>query len=506
MGETRVDLHHLLEDLRDAYPGSLEETIVTEIVANALDSKATEIVFRPNQNDATLLVVDDGTGMTRKSLRSYHDLATTTKRRGQGIGFAGVGIKLGLLACDEVLTETRRGKTHVATTWRLSSKRRAPWRWIEPPGYVDERGTAVRLTLSNPLSTLLEEQAITEILIHHFAPLLDPTFAEVLSPSYPNGVRLKVGGRFLPLLNSPTGAVPITARVGRRRKPSAVGYMFRESDLPEDQRGIAVSTLGKVIKRGWDWIGVSPSAPTTVGGILEVPALAECLTLNKADFIRTGDRGAVYLAHRSAIQKAVAEVLTQWGYGDKAEEEKRQRKTRRLERDIENVLATLADDYPLLATLVERHRGGQRRLPIGAGGQGAVVPIAPEREAPPESDDASKAQERNGEQRSSPERSAGLPGSRGRRRPARYSLTIRFEHRRDDPSLGRLVESTVWVNEAHAAYGRAVATRSEPYHIAVTVAMALAPLAVESDFVHGFVTEFLAKWGAGEVQTKRRSK
>lgn len=36
MGETRVDLLHLLEDLRDAYPGSLEETILTEIVANSL--------------------------------------------------------------------------------------------------------------------------------------------------------------------------------------------------------------------------------------------------------------------------------------------------------------------------------------------------------------------------------------------------------------------------------------------------------------------------------------
>src|SRR5436190_873722 len=33
MGETRVDLLHLLEDLRDAYPGSIEETILTEIVA-----------------------------------------------------------------------------------------------------------------------------------------------------------------------------------------------------------------------------------------------------------------------------------------------------------------------------------------------------------------------------------------------------------------------------------------------------------------------------------------
>ncbi len=34
MGETRVDLLHLLEDLRDAYPGELEETIITEIVIN----------------------------------------------------------------------------------------------------------------------------------------------------------------------------------------------------------------------------------------------------------------------------------------------------------------------------------------------------------------------------------------------------------------------------------------------------------------------------------------
>ena len=45
MGETRVDLQHLLEDLRDAYPGSLEETILTEIMANALDSGSTQISF-----------------------------------------------------------------------------------------------------------------------------------------------------------------------------------------------------------------------------------------------------------------------------------------------------------------------------------------------------------------------------------------------------------------------------------------------------------------------------
>ncbi len=43
MGQTRVDLQHLLEDLRDAYPDAIEETILSEVVANSLDSGATSV-------------------------------------------------------------------------------------------------------------------------------------------------------------------------------------------------------------------------------------------------------------------------------------------------------------------------------------------------------------------------------------------------------------------------------------------------------------------------------
>ncbi len=136
MGETRVDLLHLLEDLRDAYPGELEETIITEIVANALDADASRIVMDANPSEGTLTVIDNGSGMPRKNLVRYHDIASSTKRRGQGIGFAGVGIKLGLLVCKEVLTETKRGQTHVSTTWHLSSRHRAPWKWVPPTGLV----------------------------------------------------------------------------------------------------------------------------------------------------------------------------------------------------------------------------------------------------------------------------------------------------------------------------------------------------------------------------------
>ena len=133
MGQTRVDLQHLLEDIRDAYPGSLEETIVTEIVANSLDSGASTLRLETDAADATLTVIDDGSGMARRELARYHDIAASTKTKGEGIGFAGVGIKLGILASEEVLTETRRGAGHVATSWRLASRHKAPWHWVPPP-------------------------------------------------------------------------------------------------------------------------------------------------------------------------------------------------------------------------------------------------------------------------------------------------------------------------------------------------------------------------------------
>src|SRR5947209_11746688 len=176
MGETRVDLLHLIEDLRDAYPGSLEETILTEIVANSLDSRASRVSVATDAAQSSLTVIDNGAGMRRRELARYHDVAASAKIRGQGIGFAGVGIKLGLLVCEEVLTETRRGKSHVATSWHMASRHRAPWKWVPVPGLLAERGTAVRLKLGNPLSPLLDAGFLEGTLRRHFQPLLDPAF------------------------------------------------------------------------------------------------------------------------------------------------------------------------------------------------------------------------------------------------------------------------------------------------------------------------------------------
>ena len=528
MGETRVDLQHLLEDLRDAYPGSLEETILTEVMANSLDSGATEIAFETDQSLRTLTAIDNGSGMQRRELARYHDIAASSKTRGDGIGFAGVGIKLGLLICAEVLTETRRGKTHVASAWYLSSRHRAPWKWTEPPGMIAARGTAVRLRLQNALSPLLDPGFLEFTLRRHFQPLLDPNFDDFLATHYPKGVAIRVNQRQLQkqIWHAPLSA-PLSMRLMRRRKPSALGYLIRDDvPLPDDRRGLAISTYGKVIRRGWDWLGMTPTAPECVGGLIEAPELAACLTLNKGDFIRAGVRGATYLGFRKAIQEVVGSQLAVWGDGRGATDEAPPREVWPLRRDLAQVLEDLAIDFPLLGSLVEQRAGGQRRLPLGVRGSAgngrafvaAALANATESEhkesAAPAPAVEEKAQDQNpttrepGAEFGRPESAIELPSKKITRRPAHYGLDIQFEDRVDDVELGRLTESTVWVNRTHPAYRRAQASHSIGYHIALAVAMALAPWAVDASQQHAFVTAFLSRWGEalGDSKALRRSR
>ncbi|MGH7816424.1 MAG: ATP-binding protein [Candidatus Binatia bacterium] len=515
MGETRVDLQHLLEDLRDAYPGSIEETILTEIMANSLDSGATEVGFATDQTLRTLTAIDNGSGMQRRELARYHNIASSTKTRGEGIGFAGVGIKLGLLVCAEVFTEARRGKTHVASSWYLSSRHRAPWKWIAPLGLIAERGTAVRLKVQNALSPLLDPGFLETTLRRHYQPLLDPTFDEFMAAHYPKGIAIQVNRRELPKQrwSAPLSAA-LEIRLMRRRKPSALGYLIRDDlSLPEERRGLAISTYGKVIRRGWDWLGLTPTAAELIGGLIEVPELAACLTLNKGDFIRAGARGATYLGFRKAIQEVVGKQLAAWGDGRGSSEEAPPREVRPLQRDLAQLLEDLAIDFPLLGSLVEQRAGGQKRLPLGvrtSNGDGrafvaASVATSAESGAsetaetiPPGSEGLSTGTPTVNEPAAEfarQEQAIELPSKTFSRRPAHYGLDIRFEDRAEDIELGRLTESTVWVNRAHPAYRRAQASHSIGYHIALAVAMALAPLAVDATNQHGFISAFLTRWG-----------
>jgi Histidine kinase-, DNA gyrase B-, and HSP90-like ATPase len=528
MGETRVDLLHLLEDLRDAYLGTAEETLLTEVVANSLDSGAGSVTLTADPSARLLTIVDDGRGMRRRELSRYHDLAASTKVRGDTIGFAGVGIKIGLLLSEHVVTEARVGRQHVATTWGLASRHRAPWKWMAPPGLVGARGTAVRFTLDNGLSPLLDPGYLEATLRRHFEPLLTPSLSSFLAARYPAGVRLAINGRpLLPEADTDGEAATISVRLGRQRKPAALGWLVRApSAVGGERAGLAISTLGKVIKRGWEWLGLTPASPERLTGLIEVPGLAQCLTLNKADFVRGGPRGAVYLSYRKAIQEAVSRQLSAWGDTGEASDAGRRRVARPVERDLERVLSDLAVDFPLLAALVESRRGGQRRLPASAASDRAddrIEHFGPDRvgvAGPPMTAEPSEgggqtppAPGARGADRqptsvaATPLSDASRPSTASTtRRSGHYGLALDFEHRPDDPEPARLVESTIWVNDAHPAYRRAAASRSEGYHLAVATALALAPLAVDPAKEHAFVTAFLSAWGDAIERRPRRAR
>ena len=194
MGETRVNLKHLLEDIRDTYPFPQEEAIIVELIANALDSGASQIRFVIDPEHRTMSILDNGKGMTDRDLEEYHDIAATTKIRGKGIGFAGVGVKLSLLIADEVITETKSRGLHKGTCWKLESAQKAPWTYIDPSGLVfSSNGTVVSIVLKSNDSELLNPDFTKRVIQTHFYPILDHQFMEIiLKYIYENGVTFSV--------------------------------------------------------------------------------------------------------------------------------------------------------------------------------------------------------------------------------------------------------------------------------------------------------------------------
>jgi hypothetical protein len=76
-----------------------------------------------------------------------------------------------------------------------------------------------------------------------------------------------------------------------------------------------------------------------------------------------------------------------------------------------------------------------------------------------------------------------------------FPIDIQFEELPEYSELARVVESTVWLNRSHPTYQRALASRAIGYHIALAVAMALAPFVVEPVNEREFVKSFMSWWG-----------
>ena len=105
-----IKILETLKNLLDMYEYPNEEVLVLEAVANGIDAKAKKIEINFNSDDSGHYVtfLNDGPPMNKSDFENYHTISSSTKTKGEGIGFAGVGAKIFLAAWDkaEIITIT----------------------------------------------------------------------------------------------------------------------------------------------------------------------------------------------------------------------------------------------------------------------------------------------------------------------------------------------------------------------------------------------------------------
>lgn len=515
--ETRVNLKHLLEDIRDGYRAPLEEVIVTELIANALDSKATRLDFMVRPEAQFLRCTDNGVGMKRQALREYHNIAASAKVRGTGIGFAGVGAKLALLLAEKVVTESKGGHgSRAASEWRLSGPYRAPWKFVPTLDAVPyPRGTSVSIYFSDRDTHLLKPEFVTETVLKHFYPLLsDYLREEILRFVYRKGVEITVNGELL-CLSEAEQRIDHGFRVfqGGARKPIGAGFLTKRvleggwlaklaGRAPNERRiesGLSISTYGKIIKSGWEWLGIMPRNAELLCGAVEIPLFSELLTTNKSDFLGDGAHLKKYYRLRKAIQQAVLPVLRSLGEYASVDRPSATKNIKPLIRQIETALEQVADEFPELQTIL-----GFRRAVVGGAAkkqgkkerQGAHMETespAPKQSPSPRLHGASpESDEPKGK------------GGDGRKIVKKPGLSLLLEDLADAPeSLGCIIEDTISINTLHPVWRKALATKQEEYHILVVVGLVLADFVAPEKHPQEFLAKFLSSWstvGAGETE------
>ncbi len=491
MRETKVNLKHLLEDIRDSYLISLEEIILAELAANALDCGASQISFFVEPNLKTITCLDNGQGMKRNVLAQYHNIASTTKQRGRGIGFAGIGAKLSLLTAEKVITETKGGYgSHCSTEWQLKSDISAPWKFKPSLGKVKTtRGTAVSIILQNPNSSLLRADFIKKTITDLFLPLLLPEFfSGILKTIYKKGVEFYLDNEKIvfdkALFSQEFYSFQI--RKAGSRALAGAGFLTKSQN---NQSGLAVSTFGKVIKFGWEWVGITPKVGTNVWGLVEVPGLSAILTTNKMDFLKDTSNLKKYYQFRKEIQIAIVPILNQMNVLEHSVLE--QRNFRKLKGELETTLRGVIGQFPELGPLFGVKKTKKAVKGFLEQKQNQVIDIERVQKSnqgvqdePNPIDDKIKNTEKRKKQTKGP------------------TLAVALEELTEQDPLARMQESKILINTKHPAFSKALFNKQEENIIIFAVALTLSRFLESAHLPQDFIDNFLAVWGKGEQKTQ----
>jgi HSP90 family molecular chaperone len=142
--ESKVNFKKLINDLAEMYTDPVHEVIVSELVANSLDARASRIEISYVPEEKCLIIKGNGEGMTSKQFEEYHNFAAELKTRGNTIGFAGLGAKISFRLAKEIITETYSQKYRGRSRWYWYSSDKLVWE-LEEPKELTRPGTLVKI-------------------------------------------------------------------------------------------------------------------------------------------------------------------------------------------------------------------------------------------------------------------------------------------------------------------------------------------------------------------------
>jgi len=500
---SRVNFKKLVTDLADMYQDETFDVVVAELTANALDAGAARIDLEWDAAANTLVITDDGRGMTADEFEQYHDLAAELKTRGDGIGFAGVGAKISFNLAMRVVTETRHNGEARASDWYWGANNALLWRPVAP-AHLRVDGTRVAIHFNAGLPNNIDGDYLARVLKRHYLPLFITDFARAYEriKLYSPVARFTVNGRAIEQTDL-SSAAALTARddVTIKLGATAVGWGalgVSRHDCPIDGRrfGVLLCTRAKVIKA--ETFGLPTGLlGARLYGVFEIPALIDYLTANKSDVRgRGGARqlGKILDASRAAVAKflqaqgvAIARLQSNPLAG-------------KLEKALERIVRQLPElrDFDGLTPK-------SRALQNSADGKIAASDLSVEDKGDArynadagDDDDGDGVDNTGGEQHQPQQRDAGGKTKTKPRRTRRHQgPRVAFEDHPARAETAWLNADTIVINSGHAAYRNRIShaeARLTYCMFSIGIALDKAEVLQDAGGV-SYVDRFVAAWG-----------
>ena len=494
-GKSEVKIGHLIRVvIPKQYDFEPQIASLIELVANSLDANPSFIEINFDREKGLLEVRDNGVGMDESDFKEYHNIAATTKGKGDAIGFAGQGAKLALNFCSKVVTETCSKSYKGYSEWRLKGDD-APYRIYHNKSLgLNHLGTKVTLYLDDESRSFYTQELIEQILKEHYFPLLDgallkaytgempvlgdeeSTSLRIYKPRYKKGLRFFINGKAIaeqPIQDMLKSKKKISLTV--YTKPKAKGFFgLAEDGLPEFLQGIAICTYGKVIER--TWFKKEPREKQRIVGYIEAPYLIKdgAVTTDKCGFQR-GNKSWEGLFRKG--QTEFTKWLEEIGLAERLPERKADFTS--LEREINSILKNLPEltffgartqrDVPFRDEKGEPRElwNGTQKVKGTKGGEteGTGVLVYP-------GDELGRA----------PTGKLGSgPTATNHQRTIRGGIRISMDERPDLEEEAWFDGETVFINKSHPAYSKAERKGLLDYHFVKCIALRLINFNLDRD-------------------------